>query len=139
MDKTSISAVLWLGDDPERMKVLRDLRDAMTPGQRSRLNSPISARQRVETILKARRDGTEETVKASPVALLKEQIVEQAREIAELQPKLAKHDDGSLFDLKHDKADDIATAIVGNLSAHKAKSLADGILARLKKSQKPAG
>src|SRR6476620_7625613 len=50
MDRTSISAVLWLGDEPERVRVLRELRDAMTPGQRSRLNSPISARQRVEGI-----------------------------------------------------------------------------------------
>ena len=56
--------MLWLGDDPERMKVLRDLRDAMSPGQRSRLNSPITARQRVEAILKARQHGpeVEETV-----------------------------------------------------------------------------
>jgi hypothetical protein len=137
--KTSFTAVLWLGDDPERIQILRELREAMTPGQRSRLNSPITARQRVEAITQARRHGTEETVKASPVALLKHQIIEQAREIAELQRKLAKHGDGSLFDLKHDSADDIALAIVGNLSAHKAKTLADGILARLKKSQKPAG
>ena len=140
MDKTSITAVLWLGDDPERMRLLRDLREAMTPGQRSRLNSPIRARQRVEAILQARRSGVDEgTVRASPVALLKHQIVEQAREIAELQHKLAKREEGSLYDLKHDSADDIATAIVGTLSAHKAKTLADGILARLKKSQKPAG
>jgi len=137
--KTSFTAVLWLGDDPERLQILRELREAMTPGQRSRLNSPITARQRVEAILQARRIGSEETVKASPVALLKHQIVEQAREIAELQHKLAKREEGSLFDLKHDSADDIASAIIGNLSAHKAKSLADGILARLKKSQKPAG
>jgi hypothetical protein len=41
--------------------------------------------------------------------------------------------------LKHDSADAIALAIVGNVSAHKAKTLAGGILARLKKSQKPAG
>jgi hypothetical protein len=81
MDKTSISAVLWLGDDPERMKVLRDLRDALSPGQRSRLNSPITARQRVEAILKAGQHGpeVEETVRVSPVALLKEQIMAQAR------------------------------------------------------------
>ena len=141
MDKTSISAVLWLGDDPERMKVLRDLRDAMSPGQRSRLNSPITARQRVEAILKARQHGpeVEETVRVSPVALLKEQIMAQAREIEELQTKLAKHDDGSLFDLKHDKADDIALAIVGTVSGHKAKDLAAAITALLKKQQKPAG
>ena len=42
MDKTSISAVLWLGDEPERMQMLRELREAMTPGRRSRLNSPIT-------------------------------------------------------------------------------------------------
>jgi hypothetical protein len=137
--KTSFTAVLWLGDDPERMKVLRELREAMPPGQRSRLNSPITARQRVEAILQARRHGVEESVKTSPVALLKEAMVEQAREIVELKQKLAKHEQGSLFDLKHDSADDIASAIIGNLSTHKAKSLADGILARLKKSQKPAG
>jgi hypothetical protein len=141
MDKTSISAVLWLGDDPERMKVLRDLRDAMSPGQRSRLNSPITARQRVEAILKARQHGpeVEETVRVSPVALLKEQIMAQARAIEELQTKLAKHDDGLLFNLKHDKADDIALAIVGTVSGHKAKDLAAAITALLKKQQKPAG
>ena len=65
--KTSFTAVLWLGDDPERMKVLRELREAMPPGQRSRLNSPITARQRVEAILQARRHGVEESVKTSPV------------------------------------------------------------------------
>jgi hypothetical protein len=48
MDKTSISAVLWLHDAPERLSVLREIRETMTVGQRARLNSPISARQRVE-------------------------------------------------------------------------------------------
>ena len=139
MDRTSISAVLWLGDDPERVRVLRELRDAMTPGQRSRLNSPISARQRVEGILQARRIGTEETVRASPVAL-KEAMVEQAREIVELRAKLAKHEDGSLFDLKRDSADHIATAITGNITEHKAKAIAAAIAARLEQKQlRPAG
>jgi hypothetical protein len=53
--------VLWLGDAPERMQILHELREAMTPGQRSRLNSPITARQRVEAILLARHSGSEET------------------------------------------------------------------------------
>ena len=98
--KTSFTAVLWLGDDPERSQTLRELREAMTPGQRSRLNSPITARQRVEAILLARRDGVdEETVRASPVALLKEQLIARDREIARLKSELAKQADGSLFDL----------------------------------------
>jgi len=93
--KTSFTAVLWLGDDPERLQILRELREAMTPGQRSRLNSPITARQRVEAILQARRIGSEETVKVSPVALLKHQIVDQAREIvsqAEVATRMVESD-----------------------------------------------
>ena len=42
-DKTSISAVLWLHDAPERLSVLREIRGTMTVGQCARLNSPISA------------------------------------------------------------------------------------------------
>jgi hypothetical protein len=51
---TTLTAVAWLGDNPERVTILREIREAMTPGQRSRLNSPIAARQRVEAELKAR-------------------------------------------------------------------------------------
>jgi hypothetical protein len=39
--------------------------------ERSRLNSPISAKQRVLAVLKAREGGTEEKLKTSPVAVLK--------------------------------------------------------------------
>ena len=67
---------------------------------------------------------------------MKEQVIERDREIARLKHELAKQADGSLFDLKHDSADDCAGAIVANLSTHKAMNPADGILARLKKSQK---
>ena len=56
---------------PEADAGVCEPRDAMTPGERSRLNSPISARQRVEQIMKARGAGNEETMKTSPVALLK--------------------------------------------------------------------
>src|SRR5256885_13876050 len=57
---TTLTAIAWLDDDLERMTILREILDAMTPGERSRLNSPISARQRVEGVLKARTGGTEE-------------------------------------------------------------------------------
>jgi hypothetical protein len=55
------------------------------------------------------------------------------------RPSLAKHDDGSLFDLKRDKADDIAVAIDNSVSEHKAKAIANGISAWFKTKQKPAG
>jgi hypothetical protein len=139
MDKASVSASLWLGDDPERMQALRELRESMTPGERSRLNSPITARRRVEQILKARQSGTEDTVRLSPVALLKDRIIKQARELADLQQKLPKQNEGSLFDLKADKAEDIATTIVNSVSEHKAKAIANGIAACFKQEKKPAG
>jgi hypothetical protein len=137
--KTSFTAVLWLGDDPERTRILREMREAMSPGERSRLNSPISARQRVEKALKARAEGTEETVKASPVAQWKEKVVKLEEENAALQAKLAKHDDGLLFDLKRDKADDIAVSIVNSVSENKARAIAASITGWFKTKQKPAG
>jgi hypothetical protein len=137
-----LGAVLWLSDHPERVLALRDLRAAMSPGQRSRLNSPITAAQRVRKILKAREEDTEAQVKLSPVALLKEQLAERDREIAELKQQLAKHDDGSLFDLRKSTPDEIAAVItdVTNISTSKAKAIAKAIDERLKrKQQKPAG
>jgi hypothetical protein len=137
MDKTGISAVLWLGDDPERTRVLRDLRNAMTPGQRSRLNSPISARQRVEKIMKAREAGNEGKVKESA----KKKIAELEREVARLKQELAKTEDGSRFDLKNDEPDQIAAVITDiTVICQEANAIAKAIDARLKKKQqKPAG
>jgi hypothetical protein len=138
MDKTSITAVLWLDDQPERMVLLREIREAMNPGQRSRLNSPITARKRVEQAMKARESDTEKTVKLSPVALLKDKILERDREILKLEQKLTKAKDESLFDIDRDRTEDIAAVIVGR-SKHRAKKLAADIAALLKKQQAPAG
>jgi len=122
---TAFTAVMWLNEDPERLTILREILNAMTPGQRARLNSPISARQRVEGVLKARAKGeaAEAKVKDSPVALLRAQVAEKDREIATLKAKLAKGEDGSLFDLARDNVEDIARTIVGNVGVNKARSL----------------
>jgi hypothetical protein len=56
-DKTLMSqmgAVLWLRDNPEHEQILRDILETMTPGQRSRLNTPIAVRQRVKAVIEAR-------------------------------------------------------------------------------------
>ena len=73
--------------------------------------------------MRARTTNSEETVKVSPVALLKE-LVKRDKEIAVLKANLARHDDGSLFDLRHDSADDIAVVSVNNVTEHKAKAIA---------------
>lgn len=139
MDKTTISAVLWLHDHPERLVMLRELRDSMTVGERSRLNSPISARQRVEKFLKARASGTEDKIAASPVTKYKDRIAEQDREIATLRERLARAQDGSLFDIKRDTVSDIADAIIRHLTPSRSESIANAIKAKLKEKVQPAG
>jgi hypothetical protein len=138
--KTSFTAVLWLYSEPEHMSALQEIRDAMTLGERARLNSPISARQRVEKLLKARQGGTEEAMRKAPVTILKNQVAEQSRTIAHLQEQLAaaENRDGSLFDLKRDSVDAIVTTIVGVITEGRAVGIARGILAHYKKP-KPAG
>jgi hypothetical protein len=142
-DKTTITALLWLDDDSQRMAILKEIRESMTPGERARLNSPISARQRVEKVLKAREQGTEEKQKDSPVTLLKRKVAELERALAETQAKLARKDDGSLFDLKADSVEDIAAAIAANLHEGKAaalaKALPEAIKGRKRQRQRPAG
>jgi hypothetical protein len=140
MDKTSISAVLWLHDAPERLSVLREIRETMTVGQRARLNSPISARQRVERELKVRAGGNEATSPTSPVTVLKRRLVEQRHQIAHLEEQLAAAGNGSLFDLKHDTADDIGRVIADSVSETKARGIAKAITDKLRvKQQRPAG
>jgi hypothetical protein len=100
--KTDISCVFWLHEDGTRLDILREIRDQMTPGERSRLNSRISACRRVEKIIIAR-DGDPEAegkIKDSPLPRLKTMNVEMARKLAHLEEEKAARDtDGSLFDL----------------------------------------
>ncbi len=129
MDSTSISAVLWLYDDAERQNMLREIREDMKIGDRARLNSPITARQRVEKVLKARAGGTEESVRVSPVSNLKRQVAEQDREIAQLKEQLesAKARSGSLFDLKRDDPKDIGKVIPGTISESKFRKIVKAV------------
>jgi hypothetical protein len=98
---TMLAAVLWLNEDAERITILRESLAAMTPGERSRLNSPISARQRVELALKARTaakaaaaegaaDNAEET---APKESTKEALERLKRENTELHRQILNKDE----------------------------------------------
>lgn len=123
---TTLTAIAWLDDDLERMTILREILNAMTPGERSRLNFPISARQRVEHILKAGAGGTEAKLRNSPVAILKQKNLELTRELAHAEERLAAAD-ASVFDLKKDSAADIARVICETVTPCEARSIADAI------------
>jgi hypothetical protein len=110
---TTLTAIAWLDDDLERMTILREILDAMTPGERSRLNSPISARQRVEGVLKARTGGTEEKLRNSPVAILKQQNLELVRQLAHAEERLAAAEHvEEAFSLWKDNAENISKVLI---------------------------
>jgi len=52
--KSTFTAVLWFYDDEKLEERRREIRRNMTPGQRARFNSPISAQQRVLDELRTR-------------------------------------------------------------------------------------
>jgi hypothetical protein len=134
MDKGSMTAVLWLHDNPEHMTVLREIMAGLTPGERSRLNSPKSARERVTAVLKARVAGTEAKLKGSPLAKLKEENADLRRKLAVMEAKAV---DGGLFDLRRDDARAIGKVIADTLSEDKAKRIAVAISEALRKGAKP--
>jgi hypothetical protein len=72
--------------------------------------------------------------------LLKDKIAVLESDLMKANATLAKRDDGSLFDLKNDSAEDIIAAVLANVSTYKAdviqKGLADGVK---RKRQRPAG
>jgi hypothetical protein len=139
--QTAMTAVMWFydqpSDQPSRLGILQEIRDTMTAGQRARLNSPIAARKRVEQVLKARMgDAPEEAeakIREAPLTILKRQNMELVREVAQLQERL-RRDDGSLFDLVKDTAEDIGDHIALNprISSSKAERIAKQILVKVK-------
>jgi hypothetical protein len=67
-------------------------------------------------------------------------LAQALQEKHHLQEQLRRKDDGSLFDLKHDSADDIVAAIVANVSSSKAERIGRGLLAQTKRQrQLPTG
>ena len=150
LDRTSVSGVLWLTDQadkygPElltRKQILDAVLTKMTPQERSRLGSPITARQRVEAVIRdlARADDAETKRRESPIAMLKKQLADAQRELAEARAALKSKDDGSLFDLKTDTPDVIARVIVAHATDNKVDQLLKALTEqRKRKRQKPAG
>jgi hypothetical protein len=153
LDKTSVSAVLWLTDPKDkygpdmltRKQILDSLLSVMLPHERSKLGSPITARQkvqkRIELLAKSGED-TSDVVTEKPLSKSKQTEQELAvalEKVARLERQVARHDDGSLFDLKHDNVISIVTVIINTVSPNKAKEIASAIMAQLKKKPMPAG
>jgi hypothetical protein len=145
-DKTlmcALSAVVWL-DTPERKEILRKILADLSPGQRARFNSPITARQRVrakELEKPAPADGPPPPPPKPKKPTQKEQLADARREIEELKRK--QGDGGSLCDFKTSNAAEIGKTIAQNVSESKEHEIHKAALAwyaeRKKKNRAPAG
>ena len=159
LDGECVTAVLWLTDPEEkyrdgdkyvtRKEILSHILKNLTPGQRSRLASPASARQRVLSEikrLKAAETGVlSETADEGerPLSKLKEteqQLAKALQEKDALEERL-KRSDGSLFDLKDTPAKQIADVILATVTDYKAneiqKHLAMGVAEKRKTRKVP--
>lgn len=81
--------------------------------------------------------GTEEGLRTSPVALVK--VADLERQLAAANEKPVRREEGSLFDLKLDSIDDIATVVVATASENRARNLGNAIIKKVKREQGPAG
>lgn len=83
------------------------------------------------------KDGGAKKPPTASAATLKRENAGLKAHIADIEA--ARKRDGSLFDLRGDSAADIAAVIVGNVSAYKAKEIANKIHQVLKRKTIPAG
>jgi hypothetical protein len=133
---TVVSCLLWLGDDPQRQIALAELRRAMTPDQRAKLNSPITARQKVEKMLKPKAEGDDDKPESATVKM-KAVIVALSEENERLKRAA---DSGSLFDLQLTSGKGIGETIAKTITEWKWKEIVKaGNAVYAKRKQKPAG
>jgi hypothetical protein len=93
-------------------------------------------------VLKARAGGTEEKMKTSPMSILKRQVAEQNRKIADLEEQLAAAEtrDGSLFDLRKDRPEDIGLTVASHIGPRRWGEIKQAVDAAFKnKKAAPAG
>ena len=131
----------------EHLADIVEMRAGWTPADRIKINHPDSLAKRLREFINRAPEDKERRTNASPMALLREKNEKLILTNLDLAEKVAHLEtmDGSLFDLVQSSAEEIAVAIVGQLSTRKngrdkAKKIAEGILAKIKeKPLMPAG
>jgi hypothetical protein len=117
--KKMMSHVLWLYDEPERLQTLSALREAMTPWERARLNSPITARQQVEKALRPPPNGAAPPRRAN----IREKLAETEAKLAAAEARIAELTADlppfAQFDLQRDKVADLADVAVRLMTRNK--------------------
>lgn len=121
LDQNTVTDLLWLLDDPERLEVLADLRQPSAVNAISPTASPITCRQRVRKeiarrakLADAQAGNDVPEAPLSPMEKLKRDNAELKGLLADAQERLEHLEgkvDGGMFDLKRDKFEDIKAVI----------------------------
>jgi phage shock protein A len=138
MPKGAVSDLLWLYDSPERITILDEHLATMTAGERSRINSPVTAKQIVNRVVKSRGEPEDKKPrKRSPVAELTEQVLEKTRQVEHLNEKLAAAETQEPAFNFRGKMEDVGERIISSISKPQLRKLIDILTASFKtKSRK---
>jgi hypothetical protein len=135
LDRATRNHAMWAAEN--RNEIDR-WRETLAQNVRARMNHPTTMKRQFEAAHRVPVDEPKQV--ESPIQKRDREIERLAAENQALRKRAEA--DGSLFDLKGDKVEDIARAIAGNISLHRLTSLQKAIaaeIARLKAEQKQAG
>jgi hypothetical protein len=139
MDKSDRAKLLQLMEERPAVEAWRG---SLGTEERLNLNNPTSVWRRWHATTRVTKPKSRAAALSAGESSRARGLIEEYQErIAELEQErdAARHDEGSLFDLKKDSPTSIATAVVGNVSETKAKAIMAEMKKLLAKQTVPAG
>jgi hypothetical protein len=132
---SNLTALAWIHDQdhPERLTILTEARAQMTEGELANLNSPITAKKLIKSIIN-QRSGYEPGPRVSPMAKVMQQRDDAIKEVELLKQRLESRKDSTaldVFDWGKDSVKKIAKAMVYD-EVGRTRKLQDAINAELK-------
>jgi hypothetical protein len=132
VDRATRNHLLWCSD---HMAEIEAWRDTLAQNQRAMWNHPTTIKRRYESAHREKVAREKGEPVLSPMAQLKAALNESQE--SEALWKRRAEESGSLFDLRRDTPEQIARALVANVTPSRAEKIAAAIRAELKR-QKPA-
>jgi hypothetical protein len=145
MESQSRTAILWLHDAPERLETLREILDTMPAGNRMRLRTPISAKQKVEERLQIGHFAPEKVAKRAAKREEREAqkradndwVRTKEKEIEGLRKQLNAAKSGD-YDFERTSGHQLAEQIIRKMGALRATDVRDALTELLVKATREA-
>jgi hypothetical protein len=132
LDNPTRNDLFWCVD---RRSEIEAWRDTLAQNERARINHPSSMKRRFEATHKIKTDGDDDRpVTATRYQKLEREFEQVATERDQLKKRLDSSD-GSLFDLRKDKASDIAEITFQHLGLARTRGIRDALTKLLKREE----